>query len=517
MVNTGLFASTIGKLLPWADTRNRAGAPAYAYTPKHRLAQLAVTGCLNDTFYAGAEVQLADVLALAGPVDAEFVAKTAVYARERAHMKDMPALLVALLTVKDPDLAVRVFGRVIDNGRMLRSFVQILRSGLVGRKSLGTRPKRLVLQWLEKASERDLMQAATGNDPSLADIVKMVHPKPADAERAAFYGWLIGRPHDAAALPPTVRAFEAWKADRTLALPDVPFQWLTALPLTAQDGALLADRMGWQALRMNLNTLARHGAFGVEGVAERVAARLSDAEAIAKARVFPYQLMAALGTVAPEVPEIVKRALETALELAVANVPALPGRIVVCPDVSGSMSSPVTGYRKGATTSVRCIDVAALVAAAILRKNASARVLPFELTVVDIRLDPAERLSVNAAKLAAILGGGTKCSAPLARLNAERAKVDLVVFVSDNQSWVDATRVGATALLREWEVLKRRCPRAKLVSIDLQPHGTAQAPDRADILNVGGFSDAVFGVVERFLAGPSDPNLWIEEVEQVMV
>jgi 60 kDa SS-A/Ro ribonucleoprotein len=29
---------------------------------------------------------------------------------------------------------------VIDNGRMLRNFVQIMRSGAVGRTSLGTRP-----------------------------------------------------------------------------------------------------------------------------------------------------------------------------------------------------------------------------------------------------------------------------------------------------------------------------------------------------------------------------------------
>jgi hypothetical protein len=35
----------------------------------------------------------------------------------------------------------------------------------------------------------------------------------------------------------------------------------------------------------------------------------------------------------------------------------------------------------------------------------------------------------------------------------------------------------------------------KFVCIDLQPYGTTQAPDRSDILNVGGFSDAVFSVV----------------------
>ena len=60
---------------------------------------------------------------------------------------------------------------------------------------------------------RALMQAATGNDPSLADIVRMVHPKPADEGRKAFYGWLIGKPYDVAALPAEIAAFEAWKRD----------------------------------------------------------------------------------------------------------------------------------------------------------------------------------------------------------------------------------------------------------------------------------------------------------------
>jgi 60 kDa SS-A/Ro ribonucleoprotein len=48
------------------------------------------------------------------------------------------------------------------------------------------------------------------------------------------------------------------------------------------------------------------------------------------------------------------------MELAVANVPSIAGEVVVCPDVSGSMKSPVTGRRAGSTTSVQCIDVAAL-------------------------------------------------------------------------------------------------------------------------------------------------------------
>ncbi|MES2056260.1 MAG: RNA-binding protein [Pseudomonadota bacterium] len=515
MANKGLFASAIARLLPAADTLNREGAPAYAYGAEAKLAQLAATGTLNDSAYATAETHLTEVLAAAKAVDPRFVAKAAVYARKAGAMKDMPALLAAYLTVADPDLAVRVFGQVIDNGRMLRSFVQIMRSGQVGRTSLGTRPKRLVKTWLERASMRDLMAAATGNDPSLADIVRMVHPKPADAARRAFYGWLIAKPYDVAALPIEIAAFEAWKRDPSGALPPVPFEWLTAFPLTAEQWGQLAGTIGWQALRMNLNTLARNGAFGVTGVTAAVAARLSDADALTKARVLPYQLMVALGSVGEGVPLKVQAALEDALEASVASVPTVAGRVVVCPDVSGSMRSPATGYRKGATSTVTCNDVAALVAAAMLRTNRDARVLPFEEKVVRINLDPFARLAVNTAKLAAVGGGGTNVSAPLAMLNAERAAVDLVVIVSDNASWVDATRGGATQTMREWGLIVRRNPRAKLVCVDIQTHGTTQASGRPEILNVGGFSDAVFDTIAKFATG--ETRDWVSIVNQTEI
>lgn len=524
MANQSLFASLTSKVWPRADTVNQAGGVAYAYGPEAKLAQLATTGTLSDGFYAGADAQLADVLAAARNVDPEFVAKAAVYARLSGAMKDMPALLAAYLTVADPDRAVPVFRRVIDNGRMLRTFVQIMRSGQVGRSSLGTRPKRLVKEWLEQASMPSLMQAATGTSPSLADVVRMVHPAPADGARRAFYGWLIAKPYDVAALPAEIAAFEAWKRVQTSELPPVPFEWLTAFPLAPEQWGELAvregvGRMGWQALRMNLNTLARNGAFAVDGVTEAVAARLADAQAIARVRPMPYQLMVALGQVGDGVPLAVQAALESALEASLVRVPKLEGQVVVCPDVSGSMSSPATGTRKGASSKVRCIDIAALVAAAVLRQNRDARVIPFEQDVVKLKLDPHARVAVNAAKLAGVGGGGTSVSAPLALLNKERARVDTVVIVSDNESWVDPSRRGSTATMAEWNKLKARNPGAKLICIDIQPYGTTQAPDskgnRADILNVGGFTDAVFDAMARFASGQTRD--WVEIVQNTEV
>jgi 60 kDa SS-A/Ro ribonucleoprotein len=258
MVNKTLFQTLRGALSPAANTTNAEGAIAYALSPRHQLAQLAATGCLSQTFYASAETELAEVLALAAQVDAEFVAKTAVYARQAGHMKDMPALLLATLATRDVPLMVQAFGAVIDSGKMLRNWVQILRSGVTGRQSLGSRPKKLVQRWLLNASEAQLLHASVGTAPSLADVVKMVHPKPDEAWRAAWFAWLIGKPHDEAALPPVTRAFEQYKraalsgdaaAVAALPLPAVPFQMLTALPLDSAQWARIAAQGSWQMVR----------------------------------------------------------------------------------------------------------------------------------------------------------------------------------------------------------------------------------------------------------------------------
>lgn len=523
MANKNLFKSVVGKLLQNADTTNEAGGLAYKRSPKHELAQYAVTGCLNGTFYANAEEQLARVLELTKEIDPIFIAQLAAYSRERGFMKDIPALLCAVLSVKDRALFQAIFPRVIDNGKMLRNFVQIMRSGAVGRKSLGTAPKRMINEWLESRTDESIFVNAIGASPSFADIVKMIHPKPKSESREALYGYLIGRDYDAARLPAIVREYETFKSskpgERGIA-PDVPFQLLTSLDLGKAEWTAIARRAPWQMTRMNLNTFARHGVFEVEGLAEMIATRLREPAAIRKARVFPYQLMAAYATTGDSIPGIVREALQDAMEIAISNVPKIEGKVYIFPDVSGSMHSPVTGHRKGATTSIRCIDVAALVAAAILRQNPNAEVIPFENTAVEIRLNPRDSVMTNAEKLASLPAGGTNCSAPLAFLNKRKAKGDLVFYVSDNESWIDAPNHGyfggsATETMKQWAQFKQRNPQARMICLDIQPTGSTQATERRDILNIGGFSDQVFDIAAEFAAGHLSPGHWIGLIEQI--
>jgi 60 kDa SS-A/Ro ribonucleoprotein len=537
MANKTLFVS-MNSRLPRADTRNEAGGLAYALPPKHAVAQLAATGCFNGVYYADAETQLATLLILADQIsDNTFLAKLALYSREKAYLKDMPVALLLILSKRDVGLFHRVFDRIVDNGRVLRTFVQMVRSGQFGRKGLSYALQRAIQRWLNQASVGRLLAASIGHDPSLRDVLRLARPTPIDNARRALFGWLTDKlvaqwaPASEADLPDEVRALTAFRHARTeveqiAILSRHTFRWdlladTAKGPLVWQ---MIAQQMGPQALRMNLNTLQRHGVFTDAAIVDFVAGRIADADDIRSSRQFPYQYLAAYLNATPEVPQPIKSALAQAAEIACGNVPELAGPVVIGLDVSGSMQSPVTGRRgRGATSKVRCVDVAALFAAAILRRNPGSLLIPFDDKTYQPDVDPRDSILSLAEQLARYGGGGTNCALPLAEADRthDARRFAGCILVSDNESWIGAGRNGSTALLTQWqEFVKNQASLRegyfagpKLVCIDLQPYTTTQAPERPDILNVGGFSDAVFGVVASFLA--DEPNRFVSEVEAI--
>lgn len=168
-------------------------------------------------------------------------------------MKDMPALLCAWLSARSPALFETIFGRVIDNGKMLRNFVQIVRSGVCGRRSLGSLPKRMIRRWFAERSDDDVFYAVAGANPSLADIVRLSHPRPETESRAALYRWLLGYQVSFERLPPRVGSFLAWKERRKDRpdeaeadggdLPEVPFLLLKGCSLSRRELERLVPRL----------------------------------------------------------------------------------------------------------------------------------------------------------------------------------------------------------------------------------------------------------------------------------
>ncbi len=515
-MNTDLFNTKS------TDTTNEAGGAAYALPPKHELVQYAVTGTFSDNCYTAASDQLARLSELAKQLPSEFIAKTAVYARESGHMKDTPAVLMAILTsssCEDSNALVKnSFSRVIDNGRMVRNYAQAVRSGVFGRKSFGNASKRQVQNFLRGRSPQQLLRDSVGKKPSIADVINMVHPRPADSAQEAMFGYLVGKPFNMEALPQQVQSYIRWKNGEAVPFEDVswaPFELLTSKKLSAKDWADILRGAGWHMTRMNINTAIRQNVFTeFPEMVNTIAEKLCDPDAIKNQRVFPYQVFTTYLAVEDEAPRMIKDSLETAVEISLANIPEVDGNIAVLVDTSGSMNSPVTGYRRGASSKTTCVDAASLVAAGFRRKMGDkCTIVPFDTKAHSFPAMDASVLTVAHA-LREFGGGGTDCSCALRELNKNRHMGNLVVFVSDNESWVtpdneNRRRVGwgserSTSVMDEWNVYKRRNPGARLVCIDIQPYGSTQAHDREDILNIGGFSDSVFETIAKFAAGELD-------------
>lgn len=419
---------------------------------EERFAQFAATGTFYGTYQAGNRPSLDFAHALAGEVSPELVAKTAVWCRENARMTDMPAFLVAHLAARDTDVMSRVFARVIDDGRMLRSFVQIVRSGVTGRRSFGSAPKRALRSWFADRSPEVIFRQSIGQSPSMSDVIKMVRPPPrndkgeADAVREALYGYLIGKSVNVENLPLLARAFDAWKHGEG-PLPDVPFEMLTCLPLRAEHWKELAKKMPCRELRQKLETLLHYGVFADPDIVESVATRIQDRDLIRRTNAKPLPLLAALHNVSAEMPAAIVEALARAVDHAIDNLPEIPGRVLVRADTSGSMQS---SFDKG----LRCAHVADLISAAMRRKS--------------------ERLSSYDSP-------------------------DLVVVVSDYQS------IDVASELRS---------HPKVVLVDLRPM-PPELPEHDGVLRVEGFSDTVFDVIAAFARGDLTGGRWLDTIEAI--
>jgi 60 kDa SS-A/Ro ribonucleoprotein len=450
-------------------------------------------------------------------------------------MKDTPALMLAVLAARgkmEPgkvpteeqrvcaELFAKIAPRILTRFKMVQNFVQMVRSGKVGSRSFGSAAKRQLKLWLEDRTGNQLFTGSIGSDPSFADLIKMIHPHPESAEKKALYAYFIGRDYNFDELPPKVKEYETFKrsvmglaptgnasseASIGLAVPSVPFQMLASLPLTEDHWRQIALNMPWNALRMNLNTFERHGVYKDATVVAQLAKKLADPDEVRSNNVFPYQLLTAFQNVDQKVPASIRNALQDAMEIATENVPIFDGGVAVCIDTSGSMSCSATGYRKGSTSVTRCVDVAALVGASIARKNKDTTLVPFDTRVhATHTINVRDSIMSNAQKLAAFGGGGTDVASAMRLLNTlvgNRPKV--VIFVSDNESWYNENGGGnyyrGAGLAHEWQAYKRKVPGAKLICIDIVANKTTQVEDGGDVLNIGGFSDKIWTLIERFV------------------
>ncbi|MCS6809238.1 MAG: vWA domain-containing protein [Bacteroidota bacterium] len=536
------------------QTREQEQNTSYAY---HTLAQYAMTGCLDGVVYANPAFHAARLHALIHEQDScistEFLAQTAVYAHQYGYIHETPAVLAALLATRKETFYLKsIFPYVITTLSRLRLFVRIIRSGLIGRKSLGTVPKQLIQQWLAQQSDEQLLDYHRDTQkPSLADIIRIAHAKPHTPSRRALYASILHNKRSWANVQSYVSKQETVQHSdngNNACILSASLPHISSHVSAWQD---MIQAAPYHALYHFIPRLLQHGAhdeIAMVQIIYHITRRLLDTyKNSAHVPISFYPIIEAwkhtaglteeIGSTTPwqdpttiyptskrtqslslyQALDALRAALEHVLVASISSLPKFHGKTYICIDASGSMQLSMRHQHSthALSASTRYIDIAALFAYLWFRAAAPTDVLPFEQHAVPQRIHAEMTLAEIIDALTAINGGGTNCSAALKYLNQHHAQGMLVIFISDNQSWLDPESYRSAALLHEWQIFKIRNPLARLVCLDIQPHRVLRPHIREDILHVSGLSESVLRSICAFASGTLYNARWIEQIRDV--
>jgi hypothetical protein len=329
----------------------------------------------------------------------------------------------------------------------------------------------------------------------MADVIELTHPSPHDERQSALFKYLLDRRHhgdavaDPAVLPMLAAAaqLDALPADERrsalrergpVALAQAGFSWERLsgwLPggMDAEAWEAVIPSMGVMALIRNLRNFDQ--AAISETAVEQVIAKITDAEEVARARLFPYQVWAAYKH-APS--DNWKRALGRALEHTVANVPALDGTLVVI-DTSGSMQATVSGR-----STMQRVEVAAVMAMATAKRASAVDVVIYGQTNALVkRLDGASVLAGvdKVVRSVGSVGHATYGHTAIARWFDPKRHRRAVIFTDDQQHDSGHVRLDHVPLIHTFNLAGYR--------------PSALPAGERGRYTLGGFTDATFTAI----------------------
>jgi len=270
----------------------------------------------------------------------------------------------------------------------------------------------------------------------------------------------------------------------------------------------------------NLNNFGRNGVFNDERALNYAIQKITSREAIKNSKLFPFRFYIAHQMLRDYVSEPrltgsqvvrslgisrrLREALLKALEISVENVPEIVGKVAVLSDVSGSMSSSLTGDY----SVVQCIDLVGLFTGILLKRIRTPIpiLLPFNH---EVRMDIATKVMkqetiMDVAKVfSEMYGGGTSLSAPIRWLIDNKETVDLIIGFTDNEEWV-----GDTFIETFMEYRSRINPEVRAYFVTLLPYRDYPVPPEVPNVHfVFGWNDNVL----RYIT--TDPTKQMVEIE----
>ena len=346
------------------------------------------------------------------------------------------------------------------------------------------------------------------------DLLRLAHPRAASPSHDRLFAWAVkGELPAGAESDPTCQLIVAMTQLKSMTDPSavaalirerriprecVPTEWLTK---PAVWEALL-ESMPMTAMIRNLATMTRVGLLAPgSAAAAKVVAQLRDPHRLAKARIHPIGVLAALvtyqsgrgvrgsGTWMP-VATIVD-ALDAAFYATFGTIEPSGKRTLLALDVSASMTCGSVSGLPNLTPRIASAAMA-LVTAATEREHTF---LAFDTKTTVMSISPRQRLDDVVRTIEALPMGGTDCSLPMKWALDNRVDVDTFCVYTDNETW--AGNVHPSQALRAYRDA-RGIP-AKLVVVGMTSNGFSIAdPNDAGMLDVVGFDTSTPPVIADF-------------------
>ncbi|HEX7243792.1 MAG TPA: TROVE domain-containing protein [Longimicrobiaceae bacterium] len=521
-----------------AQVPNSAGGYAWPLDRWDRLDRFLVLGSEGGTFYVG-ERELtvenargaAECIAEDGPRTVHRVVEVSTSGRAP---KNDPALFVLAMAagLGDEDTrraALLALPRVARTGTHLFHWLRYVQAF----RGWGRGVRRAVAEWYTAKPPRELayqlLKYPSRDGWSHRDALRLAHPRPDTAEQGLLFRRVATRA--TGEVPPELEGSETVGLLRAVdelhggePTPARAAELVREHRLTREmlPTELLRSAGVWEALleEMPLTALVRNlgvmSAVGLlapgSGAARTVVARLSDREALRRARVHPVAVLAALKTYGrgrgtrgkgswTPVPQVVD-ALDAAFYLSFGAVRPSRRRMLLALDVSGSMDAPVLGME-----GLSCREGAAAMALVTAAVEPEHRFVAFtsgsypsmhagySTGLTPLSISPRQRMDDVVRSISGLPFGGTDCALPMLEATKGRWKVDTFVVYTDNETW--AGSVHPAQALREYR--ERTGIPAKLVVVGMASSGfTIADPEDAGMLDVVGFDASAPQLISDF-------------------
>lgn len=517
--------------------QNSTGGYTFQIDDFGRLERFLILGSEGGTYYAKEnDLTKQNVQAVTRAIEADGL-RVVQMVTEISHSgrapKNDPALLVLAMCAasKNEDVrraALAALPKVARIGTHLFHFadyVQVYRGW-------GRALRRAVGNWYTERSVDDLINQVVKyrqrDGWTHRDLLRLSHPKVADAEKRAVFEWVTHPDRPAPdMLAPAVALMSATEAKTA-----VPLIRAHRLPREVVPTDLLNELSVWEALLedmpltamiRNLGKMTQIGLLKpLSSAVNLVTEKLSNAEAIQRARVHPIAILLALKTYQQGHGERGKLswnpvgnvvdALDASFYMAFKNVQPTGKRQLLAVDVSGSMDM---GTIAGTGLSPRVCAAAMALILANVEKNShivgfhsstgrgrgygwrqTTAVASDGITPLDI--SPRQRLDTVVRYMASLPFGGTDCALPFLYAKEKNLDVDAFTVITDSETW--AGNIQPVQALNNYRK-ERRIPAKSIVMAMTATNFSIADPNDAGMLDCVGFDAAAPQLISDFIRG----------------